>query len=204
MKPRSVGAGLPVLSRLLSRVAACQICAADLPLGPRPVLQMDRRARILIASQAPGRKAHASGIPFSDASGDRLREWMGVGPDQFYDPAVFAIVPMGLCFPGTGPSGDLPPRVECAPHWRRNLLAQLPALQLTLVIGQYALAWHLPGTARSVTDAVRAWRDGWPQIVPLPHPSPRNNLWLRRNPWFAQELLPELRERIAALLARSA
>jgi uracil-DNA glycosylase len=186
--------------RLLVEVRACRLCADDLPLGPRPVLQLDARARILIASQAPGRKAHVSGIPFSDASGDRLRAWMGLTAGQFYDPSQVAIVPMGLCFPGTGAAGDLPPRPECAAHWRVRLLAQLPALRLTLVIGRYAMAWHLPGAGTSVTAAVQGWRGHWPQLLPLPHPSPRNNRWLLRNPWFAQDVLPALRAQVAQVL----
>ncbi len=186
---------------LLRAVRACDLCAAHLPLGPRPILQLDPRARILVASQAPGRKAHERGLPFADASGDRLREWMGLTSAQFYDPALLAIVPMGLCFPGTGDAGDLPPRTECAAHWRNDLLAALPSLQLTLVIGRYAQAWHLPGTARSVSDRVGAWREFWPLVLPLPHPSPRNNLWLRRNPWFTDVVLPILRERVAALVS---
>ena len=186
---------------LLAEVRACRICAAQLPLEPRPVLQIDPRARILLASQAPGRKAHASGVPFSDASGERLRDWLGLAPAQFYDPARVAIVPMGLCFPGTGRAGDLPPRPECAAHWRERLLAQLPALRLTLLIGRYAMAYHLPASGGAVTAAVRDWRSNWPAVVPLPHPSPRNNLWLRRNPWFAQELLPALRTQVRRVLA---
>ena len=186
--------------QLMRDVRACRICASDLPLEPRPLLQLDPRARVLVASQAPGRKAHASGVPFSDASGDRLRAWMGVTPQQFYDPASVAIVPMGLCFPGTGSAGDLPPRPECAAHWREQLLAQLPALELTLAIGRYAQVYHLTGPTRSVTVTVADWRATWPRLVPLPHPSPRNNIWLRRNPWFEQEMLPALRQRIAELL----
>ncbi|MEP6970688.1 MAG: uracil-DNA glycosylase family protein [Betaproteobacteria bacterium] len=192
-------AQVPAFARLLREVRACGICAAHLPLGPRPFLQLDPRARILVASQAPGSKAHMLGVPFADASGDRLREWMGLTNAQFYDPALLAIVPMGLCYPGTGAAGDLPPRPECAVHWRKDLLATLPALQLTLVIGSYAQAWHLPGSARSVTERVAAWRDAWPRVLPLPHPSGRNNLWLQRNPWFADELLPALRARVAVL-----
>lgn len=192
---------MPSFRRLLTEVHTCRICAEHLPLGPRPVLQIDPRARILIASQAPGRKAHLSGVPFSDPSGDRLRDWLGITPEQFYDPAQFAIVPMGLCFPGTGRAGDLPPRPECAIRWRARLLAQLPALRLTLVIGRHAMAYHLPASGVSVTAAVQAWRSHWPAVVPLPHPSPRNNLWLRRNPWFEQELLPVLRVQVATLVA---
>lgn len=191
-----------VFDQLLHDVRQCRLCAAHWPLEPRPVLQIDPRARILVASQAPGRKAHASGVPFSDPSGVRLRDWMGVTAAQFYDPALFAILPMGFCYPGTGASGDLAPRPECAPRWREALLAQLPALRLTLVIGQYAMAYHLPAVGRNttVTAAVLRWRDSWPAIVPLPHPSPRNNLWLRSNPWFEQDLLPALRAQVAAVL----
>ena len=192
---------MTTLAALLKEVHACQICAAHLPLGPRPVLQMGSTAKILIVSQAPGRKVHASGIPFSDASGDRLREWMGISTEAFYDPSLVAILPMGFCYPGTGASGDLPPRTECAEAWRPALMAHLKRVQLTLVIGQYAQNYHLPDTANSVTDAVRNWKASWPDAVPLPHPSPRNNLWLRRNPWFANELLPSLREQVAKVLS---
>ena len=191
---------MPSFHHLLAEVRACRICAQHLPLGPRPVLQIDPRARILIASQAPGRRVHLSGVPFCDPSGDRLRAWLGVTPAQFYDPTRIAIVPMGLCFPGTGSSGDLPPRPECALHWRARLLAQLSALQLTLVIGRYAMAYHLPGGGASVTAAVQAWRSSWPAVVPLPHPSGRNNVWLVRNPWFEQDLLPALRLQVARLM----
>ncbi|MGB7815725.1 MAG: uracil-DNA glycosylase family protein [Methylotenera sp.] len=158
-------------------------------------------ARILIAGQAPGRKVHETGMPFNDASGDRLRSWLGISREVFYDATQVAILPMGFCFPGTGKSGDLPPRPECAPAWRAALLAHLKNLELTLVIGQYAQAYHLPGEVASVTEAVRAWRKDWPQTVPLPHPSPRNNLWLKRNPWFEEELVPALRKRVSEVLA---
>jgi uracil-DNA glycosylase len=184
---------------LLAEVRACKQCAAHLPLGPRPVLQLHPRARILIAAQAPGKKVHETGIPFNDASGDRLRTWLGISREAFYDPLQVAILPMGFCFPGTGKSGDLPPRPECAAAWRQPLLSHLKNLQLTLVIGQYALAYHLPG-AGSVTVAVEAWREHWPRIVPLPHPSPRNNLWLKRNPWFEEALVPVLQSRVAEVL----
>ena len=193
---------MPTLNTLLTEIRACTLCAGQLPLGPRPTLQADSAARILIAGQAPGRKVHATGIPFNDASGDRLRAWLGLSREQFYDSRQVAIVPMGFCYPGTGKSGDLPPRPECAAAWRAALLAQLNNIQLTLVIGQYALAYHLPGAGKSVTQAVQGWRQHWPHTVPLPHPSPRNNLWLRRNPWFEAELLPELRGRVAEVLAQ--
>ncbi len=168
------------------------------------MLQAGAEARILIVSQAPGRKVHASGQPFTDASGDRLREWLGMSPEVFYDARRVAIVPMGFCYPGTGPSGDLPPRPECAPAWRMRLLARLPNVELTLVIGRYASAWHLPDAGSTLTATTRRWREYWPSVVPLPHPSPRNGPWLRRNPWFAEELLPTLRQRVAEELARRA
>ena len=190
--------------QLLTEVRACTLCAEHLPLPPRPILQIDPRATILIAGQAPGRKAHDSGVPFNDPSGERLREWMGIDRAVFYDPSRIAILPMGLCFPGTGPDGDMPPRPECAPAWRNRLLALLPKLQLTLVIGSYAQAWHIKdgstAAKTSVTDAVLQWRDRWPTILPLPHPSPRNQRWLRNNPWFESDVLPRLRERVSELL----
>jgi len=188
------------LPALLADVRACTLCAAHLPLGPRPVLQVHASARILIAGQAPGRKVHASGVPFDDASGERLRAWMGVTREQFYDATQIAILPMGFCYPGTGRSGDLPPRPECAPAWRSALLAHLKRIELVLVIGQYAQAWHLSGDGGTLTDAVLAWRDHWPTVLPLPHPSPRNNLWLKRNPWFETDVLPALRSRTADLM----
>jgi uracil-DNA glycosylase len=188
------------LASLLEEVRRCTLCAADLPHGPRPVLQYDPRASILIAAQAPGRRVHASGKPFADASGDRLREWLGVDVDTFYDPRRIAILPMGFCYPGTGGAGDLPPQAACAPAWRARLLASLVNLELVLVIGRYALDWHLPNRRRdSVSAIVRDWRAHWPALVPLPHPSPRNNRWLREHPWFERELLPVLRERILEL-----
>ena len=186
---------------LLKEVRGCTICASHLPHGVRPVVQFHPDARLLIAGQAPGRKVHASGIPFDDVSGERLRDWMGISREVFYDPEQIALLPMGFCYPGTGKSGDLPPRAECAPAWRAQLLERLEKLQLTLVIGQYAQAYHLDAPKKSsLTEIVRAWREHWPNVVPLPHPSPRNNLWLRRNPWFETELLPMLRQRVAEVL----
>lgn len=187
---------------LLKEVRACTRCAPHLPQGPRPVLQVHASAKILIAGQAPGSKVHQSGVPFDDASGDRLRDWMGIDKASFYDAAQIAILPMGFCYPGTGKSGDLPPRPECAPAWRTELLARLPNIALTLVIGQYAQAWHMGDSDRlNVTENVLAWRNGWPHLLPLPHPSPRNNIWLKRNEWFAHEILPALRVRIQQILA---
>jgi uracil-DNA glycosylase len=193
------------LPSLLKDVRACTLCAqplAQLGLSPRPVVQVAAGARILVVGQAPGRKVHESGVPFDDASGERLREWMGVDCATFYNPGAVAIVPMGFCYPGTGSSGDLPPRRECAPQWRAPLLAALPHIELTLVIGQYAMAWHLPDqAAQSLTETVKAWQTHWPKVLPLPHPSPRNNIWLKANPWFAQQVVPALQARVAAVLS---
>lgn len=186
--------------RLLSEVRGCRICADELPHGPRPVVQLDPRARVLIAGQAPGRRVHASGVPFDDPSGDRLRDWMGLSRDVFHDPRRVAILPMGFCYPGTGASGDHPPRPECAPAWRDRLLAMLDDLRVTLVIGRYALDHHLDAAGRPVTEVVRGWRELAPGCFPLPHPSPRNNRWLRTNPWFESELVPELRRAVARAL----
>ena len=199
-KPRVVKKPAPRFRALLTEVRGCKLCKKHLPLGPRPVLQIDPRARLLIAGQAPGRRVHDSGVPFEDASGDRLRDWMGMSQEVFYDASRVAILPMGFCFPGTGRSGDLPPRPECAGAWREQLLAWLPDLELTLVIGQYAQDYHL-GTAQkaSLTETVRAWREFWPALLPIPHPSPRNNIWLRKNPWFESDVLPRLRKRVRAL-----
>lgn len=194
---------MSLLPELLREVRACRICAEVLPLGPRPVVQAEAGARLLIVGQAPGLKVHETGIPFNDPSGDRLREWLGMSRDEFYNPERVAILPMGFCYPGRGKSGDNPPRPECAPAWRQNLLDQLPDIELTLLVGRYAQDWHL-GKGRSLTERVRHWQDYGPKYFPLPHPSPRNNLWLRRNPWFEQELLPELKERIARIRAEYA
>ncbi len=188
------------LPTLLADVRACTICAEDLPSGPRPVLQVGSNARILIAGQAPGRRVHESGIPFDDPSGDRLRGWMGLSREQFYDGDLVAILPMGFCYPGTGRSGDLAPRPECAAAWRDRILAHLTEVRLTLVIGQYAQAWHLGTAAQGVTTVVADWRSRWPQVLPLPHPSPRNNRWLRTNPWFEAEVLPALNDRVRMLI----
>ena len=180
-------------SQLLESVRKSRLCETSLPLGPRPVLQIDARAKILIAGQAPGRRVHESGIPFDDPSGARLREWMGVCRETFYDPAKVAILPMGFCYSGSAKSGDLPPRPECADAWRQRLLGSLRHVELTLVIGQFAQRWHLARVQKNLTETVRAWRDYGPGIVPLPHPSPRNNIWLKKNPWFSESLLPSLK-----------
>jgi len=192
---------MPAFELLLKNIRACTICEAHLPLGARPVLQFSPKARILIAGQAPGRKSHESGVPFDDASGNRLREWMGVSSETFYNPEKVAILPMGFCYPGSGKSGDNPPRPECELAWRRQLLDQLSRLEVTLVLGQYAQAFHFGKSSLSLTELVKSWRDYWPHMVPLPHPSPRNNIWLSKNTWFECELLPPLRARISEALA---
>lgn len=186
---------------LLNRVRHCALCAAYLSDGVRPVVQIQPSARLLIIGQAPGRKVHESGIPFNDASGERLRHWMGISSDIFYDASKVAIVPMGFCYPGKGKSGDLPPRPECAPQWHTELLSYLTELKLTLLIGQYAQNYYLPMPMPTLTQNVQNWRQFDPKLLPLPHPSPRNNIWLKRNLWFEQELVPELHNRVADALS---
>jgi len=184
---------------ILNSVAGCTLCP-DLALGPKPIVQLNPSAKILIAGQAPGRKTHHKGIPFDDPSGDRLRDWMGLSRDTFYDETIVAVLPMAFCYPGTGKGGDLPPPKRCAEHWRVKLLDLMPDIQLTLVIGQYALDWHLGDKqARNLTETVRQWADFWPELLPMPHPSPRNNRWLKTIPWFADEVLPVLKKRVARL-----
>ena len=193
------------LTTLLGEIRACRLCEANLPLGPRPVLQIGHGARVLIVGQAPGQRVHESGVPFNDASGIRLRHWMGVDRGAFYDPAQVAIMPMGFCYPGRGASGDLPPRKECSAAWHPQLMPHLRGVQLTLLVGHYAQAWFL-GERRgaTLTDTVRRWREYAPAYFPMPHPSPRNQLWLRSNPWFEDEVVPELRARIASALEPAA
>ena len=186
------------LDDLLADVRACRACADLLPLGPRPVLQLSVTARILVASQAPGTKVHASGIPFSDPSGDRLREWMGISKDQFYDERNIAILPMGLCYPGRAKSGDAPPRPECAPLWRDRLLEAMPALRLTLLVGRYAQN-HVLGPG-ALTERVRNFNAYLPTYFPLPHPSWRATIWAREHPWFEEDVLPALRAEIRQAL----
>ena len=191
----------PHLRELAQEIRACTLCSAYLSLGPRPIIQVSNSAQILIVGQAPGSRVHETGIPFDDPSGNRLREWMGIDKSVFYEESKIAIVPMGFCFPGTGKSGDLPPRPECAGTWRKKLLNELPQISLTLVIGQYAQAWHLGQLAKeNLTETVKAWKEFGPKIIPLPHPSPRNNIWLKKNPWFVQEVLPRLQSEIKSLL----
>jgi len=188
-------------AKLRQDALACTLCREHLPLGPRPVFQISRTARILIAGQAPGSKVHASGIPFADASGDRLRDWLGLDRETFYDACRVAILPMGFCYPGTGKSGDLPPRPECAMTWRQRILNELSSVKLTLAIGQYAMAWHLgPRAQATLTETVQAWREYQPKMWPMPHPSPRNNIWLKKHPWFERDVLPELRKQVRAIM----
>lgn len=190
----------PTLGGLLTAVRDCRACAPHLPLGQRPVLQAGGEARILIVGQAPGARVHASGIPWDDPSGERLRRWMGLGAARFYDAAQIAIIPMGYCYPGRGNGGDLPPRRECASLWLDHLLTKLPQIEMTLLVGLHAQR-HFLGNRRklSLTETVRAWREFAPEYLPLPHPSARNTPWFQRNPWFEHELLPVLRERIESL-----
>ncbi len=187
---------------MVEEVRACRVCA-DLPMGPRPILQAGPGARVLIVGQAPGRRAHLAGRPFEDPSGDRLRDWLGVDRDTFYDPESFALIPMGFCYPGTGRAGDIAPRAECAPLWRARLLAGLPDLRLTLLFGRFAIGWHLPD-ARHLSVASLARQSHGDGPVPLPHPSPRNNRWLRTHPWFEAEVLPSIKARVQAALAPGA
>ena len=187
------------MHRLLKEIRACRMCAG-LPLGPRPIVQAHKDARILIAGQAPGRVTHHKGVSFDDPSGNRLRGWLGVTRQQFYDPHLFAIVPMGFCFPGNAKGGDLPPRPECAPAWRNDLLASLENIELTIVTGSYALDWHLgKSRARTLKETVLNWRAFWPDVMPLPHPSPRNIRWFRQNPWFEKDVIPVLKKRVARI-----
>ena len=190
------------LNALLRDIRACRVCAAQLPLGPRPVIRAKRSARLLIVGQAPGTRVHETGIPWNDRSGDRLRDWLRLGRAEFYDDSRIAIMPMGFCYPGVDRNGgDKPPRKECAPLWHARVLALLPRLELTLLVGSYAQASYLRGRRRpTMNETVRDWRDYGPDYLPLPHPSWRNTAWLKRNPWFESDLLPELRRRVHALL----
>lgn len=204
IRPSTAAPGAyPTLEALLAAVRGCRACEAHLPLGPRPVLRVGEAARILVVGQAPGVRVHTSGVPWDDPSGDRLRAWMGVDKGAFYDESRVAIIPMGYCYPGRGNGGDLPPRRECAALWLSQLLAWLPRIEVTLLIGQYAQR-HFLGTRRrqSLTATVEAWAEYAPRFIPLPHPSPRNQPWFKRHPWFEGQLVPALRERISSLAGR--
>ena len=184
----------------VAEVRACTRCEPELPLGARPVFQFHPQARILIAGQAPGARVHASGVPFDDPSGARLRDWLGIDETVFYDARRIAILPMGFCYPGTGASGDLPPRPECAAAWRAAFMQRFERLELTVVLGRYEMEYHLGSGKQALNEVVCGWQTHWPARLPLPHPSPRNNRWLVRNPWFEAEVLPALRARVAEIL----
>ena len=195
---------MATLPNLLKEIRACRACESHLPHGPRPILTAHRSATILIAGQAPGRKVHESGTPWDDVSGDRLRGWLGIDRTTFYDTRKIALIPMGFCYPGTGTSGDLPPRPECRKLWHHRLLPLLTEVTLTIVIGRYAQAHYLGERQKhNLTATVHAWREFSPTLFPLPHPSPRNQLWLKKNPWFASLLLPELKQAVARALRQA-
>lgn len=193
----------PALEAILSDARRCDICAAHLPLGPRPVVRASASAKLLIIGQAPGTAVHKSGIPWDDPSGQRLRRWLQMQPEDFYNERQVAIVPMGFCYPGKGNSGDLPPRPECAPQWHQQIISQMPELGLILLIGQYAQNYYLPKKLlkqqKTLTERVRHWQSCPPPFLPLPHPSPRNQLWLKKNPWFEERVVPALRVRLQEL-----
>ena len=190
------------LERLAVEARACRICEGHLPLGPRPVFRVSTTARLLIVGQAPGTKVHETGIPWNDASGERLRDWLALDRDTFYDAARIAILPVGFCYPGVdNHGGDRPPRRECAPRWQNRFLALMPRIELILLVGSYAQAFHLVARRKPrMTETVAAWRDYLPRFLPLPHPSWRNTAWLKRNPWFGEALLPELRQEVKRLI----
>lgn len=186
---------------LLSKIRNCSLCKAHLPLGPRPVVTANQESKIVIIGQAPGTKVHASGVPWDDASGKQLRNWLGVTNEQFYDEKNFAIVPMGFCYPGRGKGGDLPPRPECAPQWHEQLLEFMPKVELVLLIGLYAQKYYLKKEAKkTLTETVGNYQEYLPMYFPLPHPSPRNRFWLTRNPWFEKDILPILKSKIQSLI----
>ncbi len=189
------------LTHLLRDVRACRICEEHLVDGVRPIVQVAAKAKIVIIGQAPGRKVHESGVPWDDPSGVRLRSWLGLTPEQFYDPNNVAIIPMGFCFPGNGTSGDLPPRPECAPAWHDELLSHLSADRLDVIIGRYAQDRYIETNEKTLTAVVEKWRDHLPNKIVMPHPSPRNRRWLSQNPWFETDAVPELQRRVAEVLA---
>ena len=189
------------MQNLLKNINHCTICQDHLPLGPRPVVSAHKNSKIVIVGQAPGTKVHASGIPWDDASGKQLRNWLNVTNEQFYNPENFAIIPMGFCYPGKGKTGDLPPRPECAPQWHQLLFDNMKQVELILLIGMYAQKYYLKQQAKkTLTETVKNYKYYLPTYLPLPHPSPRNRFWLTKNPWFEVEILPELRMRVKTLI----
>jgi uracil-DNA glycosylase len=192
---------LDSLENLLSEIRSCRICEESLPLGPNPVVQFSRESRILIVGQTPGTKVHASGVPWDDASGRNLRKWMDINEKIFYDTSKVAIVPMGFCYPGKGKSGDLPPRAECAEAWHDKVMSHLPKLELTLLIGQYAQNYYLDSRLNTLTETVRNWKAYQPKYFPLPHPSPRNNIWMKKNKWFGKQVLSHLKRSVKRTLS---
>ncbi|RTZ14681.1 uracil-DNA glycosylase family protein [Vibrio aquaticus] len=182
-----------MLDDLLRQVRACRLCEENLPLGANPVIQASESAKLLVIGQAPGTRVHETSIPWNDPSGNRLREWLELDKETFYDPSQVAIMPMGLCYPGKGKNGDLPPRKECAPKWHQAVLDQLPNVGMTLLIGQYAQNYYLNDKPKTLTETVQQWQRWAPNYLPLPHPSPRNTLWLKKNPWFEAEVVPFIR-----------
>tara|TARA_Y100001949_G_scaffold170108_1_gene170865 strand:- start:58 stop:633 length:576 start_codon:yes stop_codon:yes gene_type:complete len=183
---------------LLSDIKKCTLCELHLPLGPRPVMSAHPESKIVLIGQAPGTRVYQSGIPWDDASGKNLRKWMNITEDDFYNPRNIAIIPMGFCYPGKGKSGDLPPRPECAPNWHKLVLEQIKEVKLTLLVGQYAQNYYLNNRAKStLTETVRSFEEYLPEYLPLPHPSPRNNIWMKKNGWFEDEVLPELKDKLA-------
>ncbi len=190
-----------MMEELLKEIRACRICEDSLPFGCRPVMSAAPSSKILIVGQAPGRIVHSTGIPWDDKSGENLRSWMGIDSDTFYDTSRIAILPMGFCYPGTGKSGDLPPRKECAPEWHTKVLEKLPNLELTLLIGAYAQKYYLQKKRKkNLTETVMHYAEYLPEFIPLPHPSPRNNIWQKKHPWFKAEILPVLQEKIETTL----
>lgn len=191
------------IATLLADIRACTVCTSNLPHGPRPVVQFAATSRIVIIGQAPGRRVHESGVPWDDPSGVTLRRWLGLSAEEFYDPDVVALVPMGFCYPGSATSGDLPPRPECAPLWHDAVLARLPTDRLEIIIGRYAQAKYVPDREPTLTATVAKWADYLPKQIVLPHPSPRNRHWLTKNPWFEASTLPAVRTRVDEVLGRT-
>ncbi|GAB5416797.1 MAG: uracil-DNA glycosylase family protein [Crocinitomicaceae bacterium] len=191
------------MDSLLAEIEKCTICKHHLPNPPLPVVRASEKSKVLIVGQAPGRLVHESGIPWNDPSGNRLRDWLGIDKELFYNPDVFALVPMGFCYPGTGKSGDFPPRKECAPQWHQQLLDAMPNIELTILIGAYAQKYYLGNDMKkNLTETVRSTHEYYPKFMALPHPSPRNNIWMKKHPWFEKEVLPLLLTHVQSITAK--